>query len=272
MHAEVNRLDQSKLSTYAIEEVNQYEIDAALNKAVLTFLMENFNPVSNRLQQGFEQTKIRNAQITNLVVSNYPLSPSVEGNVVSAALPSNCMWFLSSRSEIWYNCRVLPQTTTVTKRICFIPFLPSAVNMPTYTFEGFNMSVNYDDDTTSFNPIDNLQSYVYPYDYVSFVADYIKNFKEQGFELYYESYKNIYKQNTFILVTTNNIYDSVTITYSEDNAETLVSLDLLVYPQEEIWTRNCPISDQYYGFPKKILSIMPKCAIWNGARMNQIHQ
>jgi hypothetical protein len=133
MHIAVN-LGVQKIASFQVDNLLPEEIEHELNLAMERFIKQKYNPTSNRLGRGFEQSQKRIDDLRHLVVqgtrqSYYPYTTNVFDAhsspifVDRIKLPSDYMFLVSVRPYIMYNCNtditpdILYPTTTKT----FVP-------------------------------------------------------------------------------------------------------------------------------------------------------
>lgn len=158
MHIAVN-LGVQKIASYQSDNLLPEEIDHELNLAVTRFIKQRYNPTSNRLNKGFEQSQKRIDDLRALVVDsqistyNHGVLADSLGKYVYTAnktniyvdrvtLPLDYMFLIGVRGIIHYSCdKVItsnisinydtnPTTNTITKYIASIPMYPAAVSNP----------------------------------------------------------------------------------------------------------------------------------------------
>ena len=158
MHIAVN-LGVQKIASYQSDNLLPEEIDHELNLAVTRFIKQRYNPTSNRLNKGFEQSQKRIDDLRALVVDsqistyNHGVLADSLGKYVYTAnktniyvdrvtLPLDYMFLIGVRGIINYSCdKVItsnisinydtdPTTNTITKYIASIPMYPAAVSNP----------------------------------------------------------------------------------------------------------------------------------------------
>lgn len=155
MHIAVN-LGVQKIASYQSDNLLPEEIDHELNLAVTRFIKQKYNPTSNRLNKGFEQSQKRIDDLRALVVDsqistyNHGVLADSLGKYVYTAnktniyvdrvtLPLDYMFLIGVRGIIHYSCdKVITSNTTsitydpdsIVKYVASIPMYPAAVSNP----------------------------------------------------------------------------------------------------------------------------------------------
>lgn len=149
MHIAVN-LGVQKIASYQSDNLLPEEIDHELNLAVTRFIKQRYNPTSNRLNKGFEQSQKRIDDLRALVVDsqistyNHGVLADSLGKYVYTAnktniyvdrvtLPLDYMFLIGVRGIINYSCdKVITSNTSIdytaeptTKFIANIPLFPN---------------------------------------------------------------------------------------------------------------------------------------------------
>jgi len=150
MHIAVN-LGVQKIASYQVDVLLPEEIDHELNLAVTRFIKQRYNPTSNRLNKGFEQSQKRIDDLRALVVDskistyNHGVLADSLGKYVYTAnrtnvyvdrvtFPLDYMFLIGVRGVVDYSCnKVITSTTTISynltpirKYITTIPLFPNA--------------------------------------------------------------------------------------------------------------------------------------------------
>lgn len=121
MHIAVN-MGVQKIASFQTDTLLPQEIDFELNIAMMRFIKQRYNPTSNRLGKGFEQSQKRIDDLRNLVVSTISSTVSTGGflqdsigwyiyntsttNIYMerAILPLDYLFLVSVSAEVHYNC------------------------------------------------------------------------------------------------------------------------------------------------------------------------
>jgi hypothetical protein len=157
MHIAVN-LGVQKIASYQVDNLLPEEIDHELNLAMTRFIKQKYNPSSNRLGKGFEQSQKRIDDLRALVVDaqtdtyNHGILSDVLGKYVytanrtniyvdRATLPLDYMFLVGVRGIVNYSCdKVITSNPSITfatpttrKYLVAIPMYPSyATNLNDY--------------------------------------------------------------------------------------------------------------------------------------------
>jgi len=157
MHIAVN-LGVQKIASYQVDVLLPEEIDHELNLAMTRFIKQKYNPSSNRLGKGFEQSQKRIDDLRALVVDaqietfNHGILSDVLGKYVYTAnrtniyvdrttLPLDYMFLVGVRGIVDYSCdSLITGNSSITfalpttrKYIVAIPMYPSyATNLNDY--------------------------------------------------------------------------------------------------------------------------------------------
>lgn len=149
MHIAVN-LGVQKIASYQVDVLLPEEIDHELNLAMTRFIKQKYNPSSNRLGKGFEQSQKRIDDLRALVVDaqietyNHGILNDLLGKYVYTAnrsniyvdrvtLPLDYMFLVGVRGIVNYSCdKVITSNkditynrNVVTKYVIAIPMYPS---------------------------------------------------------------------------------------------------------------------------------------------------
>ena len=137
MHISVN-LGVQKIASLQADTLLPQEIDFELNIAMMRFIKQRYNPLSNRMGRGFEQSQKRIDDLRNLVVTANSTTISTGGFLTDALghyiyttsttniymeraiLPLDYLFLVSVSAEVHYNCATtianqLVTTTTTTE-------------------------------------------------------------------------------------------------------------------------------------------------------------
>lgn len=137
MHIAVN-LGVQKIASFQADILLPQEIDFELNIAMMRFVKQRYNPMSNRQGKGFEQSQKRVDDLRNLVVTTSSdtimtggfLFDALGGYIYTtsttniymerATLPLDYLFLVSVSAEVHYNCNTtilnqLVNTTTSTE-------------------------------------------------------------------------------------------------------------------------------------------------------------
>ena len=112
MHIAVNQGVQ-KIASFQVDNLLPQEIDHELNLAMMRFVKQKFNPTSNRIGKGFEQSQKRIDDLRTLLVehSNYTDSQGIvytsnysDVYVDRYTLPLDYLFLVSVRTLVQYAC------------------------------------------------------------------------------------------------------------------------------------------------------------------------
>lgn len=127
MHIAVN-LGVQKIASFQADLLLPQEIDHELNLAMMRFIKQRFNPTSNRLGKGFEQSQKRIDDLRTLLVGHSGPTAS-QGQVYTSnysniyvdryTLPLDYLFLVSVRADVYYKCNVNIQNllTLVTETV-----------------------------------------------------------------------------------------------------------------------------------------------------------
>jgi len=182
MHIAVN-LGVQKIASYQVDVLLPEEIDHELNLAMTRFIKQKYNPSSNRLGKGFEQSQKRIDDLRALVVDaqietfNHGILSDVLGKYVYTAnrtniyvdrttLPLDYMFLVGVRGIVDYSCdSLITGNSSITfalpttrKYIVAIPMYPSyATNLNDYVLSTIVFNDFTGVQTTGFTNYNNLK-------------------------------------------------------------------------------------------------------------------
>jgi hypothetical protein len=138
MHIAVN-LGVQKIASFQVDNLLPEEIDHELNLAMLRFIKQRYNPTSNRLGKGFEQSQKRIDDLSHLVVqhADYTFTPYINEVLSSTTspiyvdritLPADYMFLVSLRARVAHNCGevITPLFANKTYRFVEVDLTPPA--------------------------------------------------------------------------------------------------------------------------------------------------
>lgn len=182
MHIAVN-LGVQKIASYQSDNLLPEEIDHELNLAVTRFIKQRYNPTSNRLNKGFEQSQKRIDDLRALVVDsqistyNHGVLADSLGKYVYTAnktniyvdrvtLPLDYMFLIGVRGIINYSCdKVITSNTLITydtdfivKHVASIPMYPAVSNPENY----YITNIIYTDNNGSTTMFENSNNVTLP--------------------------------------------------------------------------------------------------------------
>jgi|694.fasta_scaffold45757_5 hypothetical protein len=164
MHIAVN-LGVQKIASFQADILLPQEIDFELNIAMMRFIKQRYNPMSNRQGRGFEQSQKRVDDLRNLVVTTNSNTLSTGGFLLDAlgwyiyntsntniyiekaTLPLDYLFLVSVTAEVHYNCNgpinvdtqlVNEVTTTDWVKMSLTPPLPGYILTSISYFDGVN--------------------------------------------------------------------------------------------------------------------------------------
>lgn len=179
MHIAVN-LGVQKIASYQVDVLLPEEIDHELNLAVTRFIKQRYNPTSNRLNKGFEQSQKRIDDLRALVVDskistyNHGVLADSLGKYVYTAnrtnvyvdrvtLPLDYMFLIGVRGVVDYSCNKVITSATIdysveptTKYIASIPMYPTVSNPEDYYITTIIYTDNNNGNTPMFNNSNNV--------------------------------------------------------------------------------------------------------------------
>ena len=228
MHIEINQNLQQVASNRTRKFLPQ-EIDWAINKNINRYIQ--FLIGKSRL--GFEDTQINIDSIRPLIVPNiniplykYELKPiGTNINKYYTVLPPDYSYLISDSTYVIDKCKytIIDSEQTYTEVYILQPL--SAKTTPPY-YQTLSITIN----GIVFNipqdlPLDNMyKGYDNKYD-ISFLTDLIlKFFKSQGVNLYWERYGEVFKPNSYIVITDEYIssnYNMIIDGINQKNVTTL---------------------------------------------------
>ena len=151
MHIAVN-LGVQKIASYQVDVLLPEEVDHELNLAMTRFIKQKYNPSSNRLGKGFEQSQKRIDDLRALVVDaqtdtyNHGILSDLLGKYVytanrtniyvdRATLPLDYMFLVGIRGIVNYSCdKVITSNRSITyPRRGITKYLVSIPMYPSYT-------------------------------------------------------------------------------------------------------------------------------------------
>lgn len=159
MHIAVN-LGVQKIASFQADILLPQEIDFELNIAMMRFVKQRYNPMSNRQGKGFEQSQKRVDDLRNLVVTTSSdtimtggfLFDALGGYIYTtsttniymerATLPLDYLFLVSVSAEVHYNCNttILDQLVNTTTSTEFVKtsLTPPAPGYTLTTVEYYN--------------------------------------------------------------------------------------------------------------------------------------
>lgn len=243
VHAAIN-LDLQEINSNVFGNVSPQEIDMVLYQEILEFIRDNIEPLSNKLQQGFQQTGKRYDNIKDVITKAPVALYRNNDNSLYGTLPRDYFKYVACRSGIYNNCNTTEVTTT-TQTVYVNTFkLKDDTTAPLYnSFSIFNdqgSEIFFDasDIDSSFS----LNSAKEKFTLVSLILEDFNN-QGLGLEIYWEWYNGQYEEGSFWLVGSsdyeigieyeNSSLDETIVLAAETSARTVYSLD-------SVTTKNYP--------------------------------
>lgn len=211
MHIAVN-LGVQKIASFQADILLPQELDFELNTAMMRFIKQRYNPMSNRQGKGFEQSQKRVDDLRNLVVTTNSNTISTGGflfdalggyiyntntsniYIEKATLPLDYLFLVSVSAEVHYNCisrinvdteLVNETTTTDWVKMSLTPPSPGYILTGISYFDGANwvsaVNLPLGEEITSDNLIltTNYQGGFIP----SYNANVVENLNDTGAQL-----------------------------------------------------------------------------------------
>ena len=211
MHIAVN-LGVQKIASFQADILLPQEVDFELNIAMMRFIKQRYNPMSNRQGKGFEQSQKRVDDLRNLVVTTNSNTISTGGflfdalggyiyntsttniYIEKATLPLDYLFLVSVSAEVHYNCNsrinvdtelVNEVTTTDWVKMSLTPPFPGYILTGISYFDGVNwasaVNLPLGEEITSDNLIltTNYQGGFIP----SYNANIVENLNDTGAQL-----------------------------------------------------------------------------------------
>lgn len=175
----------------------QYDqaVDIALNKAQNRIIKDRLFPNSNTPYK-FEINQKYASDIQVLIVTDKELDVFKNGVKSYGELPYDFAYLLSDSSFVVEDCDTeafADSSETDTERVKIIPFETAKTVAPYY--QTVITSVDTNVATSTFTGYQTKEEKVY------LVDEIIRSFKNQGQNVYWEQYKDIYRKESFLLVT-----------------------------------------------------------------------
>ena len=183
--------------------------DMALNYAVLQFIENRTSAKSNRKQEGLEDTQKRYDDLKDLKSANkVPTYKSDNYNRVFSILPSDYYKLISLGGKVKYSKFNLLKESVTDHIYCrFLPFPDNNIDGESYR----NFSIAYVSNHQKLNTLFNINNYpnvpkLFSRDskfvLVNLVLETINS--NPDYNIYWEQWNNIYKKDTFIIITNQN--------------------------------------------------------------------
>ena len=173
-------------------------VDLPINTAISKFVRDSVKPVNNT--DRFEINESRRQDIQSIITLNKELTLiEYDGNIsYSANLPPDFKYLINDRTILVEDCETEftnSSETIIERYICFDFANSQAASGDMYK------NINIIIDTTSY-PITTV-GFTSVKDKVYLISVIINEFKNQGIDIYWETYKNVFTPSSFILPTTN---------------------------------------------------------------------
>jgi len=209
MHTEI-QAEMNKMNSFLFDTFSRQEVDIAINRSILRFLNQKYSSKSNLMKRGFEMSQKRIDDLRSLVVSNYigkatiPASSDPDVNEkVNFEFPGNYYHAVASRFRLAHNqCgSIAPQVTTelYSYAVLNMSNFPSDTNIGTIKIaETAETSITIELPAAGVN-------YSFPED-TSLIASILMQKLIKAFvnysdvEFFWESYKDLYFQNSIIIL------------------------------------------------------------------------
>ncbi len=209
MHTEI-QAEMNKMNSFLFDTFSRQEVDIAINRSILRFLNQKYSSKSNLMKRGFEMSQKRIDDLRALVVSNYigkaTIPPSTDPDVnekVNFELPGNYYHAVAARFRVAHNqCgSIVPTATTQLYNYAVLNMsdFPSNTDIGTIKItetEDTNITVEF--------PAAGV-NYSFPED-TSLIASILMQKLTKAFanypliEFFWESYKDLYFQNSIIIL------------------------------------------------------------------------
>lgn len=209
MHLQVNQRLQ-EIASYKRDKFNPEEVDLALNKAMYRML-------ERAVSQSFQNSQVNLVHVNALINKNevgeviipsstdplyeYPLLP------LYTVLPSDFYWLVNARAEVvedTFNCSTAPNLTTTNylEYVATVAF-PDLDSAPYYD----SVRVRWNNTTDIYTAPSAISAgFSSPYSkyvVVNHILEYFyRNPSYTNLRVYWERYRDVYYQDTFIFVST----------------------------------------------------------------------
>jgi len=210
MHTEI-QAEMNKMNSFLFDTFTRQEVDIAINRSILRFLNQKYSSKSNLLKRGFEMSQKRIDDLRSLVVSNYigkaTIPPSSDPDIeekVNFEFPGNYYHAVASRFRVAHNqCGSIAPTVSqgeaYTYALLNMSDFPSDTNIGTIKVnEVIDTSITVELSAGGIN-------YSFPED-TSLIASILMQKLTKAFannslvEFFWESYKELYFQNSIIIL------------------------------------------------------------------------
>jgi hypothetical protein len=209
------QLNSNRKRSYAPEA-----IDHIYNMKMLEYISTRSNVKTNLKFEGREST-IKRVEDLKSLKARKTLPAYIEDSFLSyVILPSNYREFKDAECNIVYNCRGFSSavpTSVISIGICILPFLDSDATSDFFSDFEILLSDTVGVISTLFSinnygNLSNLNSNDIKFEIINLVLDSVI-LSNKDVEIYWEHYGSEYHAESFIIVDTNNNYDSSTISY-----------------------------------------------------------
>lgn len=272
MHIAV-RQGLEKIDSFQDEHFFADEIDLQLNRSQDRFiedLIDNFN----------EDKQVRLSYVSNLITRNKKLDAIIsestdsdyQANSVYSILPSDYKYLLNSRSNTYRDttypgCETLLSssisTSTYTEYIAIVPWPEPSSAFNNLYFHRPRIEVDSVDIYRAPISIGTFSELTSKFVIINNIIESINRDSTLPYEVYWEQYRDIYYQNTFIFVSNDAsvdtdvvraiVYEDDTTTEDVATSDTFSSTDYLVYnPSSSLLSNQYPNrileSEESYNF------------------------
>lgn len=203
-------------------------IDIALNKAESRIIKDRLFPLDDNPDK-FEINQKFVSDIQVLIQLDVELKVFKEGKKSYGVLPYDFSYLLSNRSLVVEDCKegFTNSTESKSERVVVIPFTSAKTVSPYYTKIVAQAA-------TATKQFDYPTGYVTKEEKVYLVDKVISMYKELGYTVYWETYKDIYRSESFLLITYDltvsfglSVDMATVVTSNIDNPVTVFKLPLV---------------------------------------------
>lgn len=193
--------------------VEDEELDFILNKNQLNYIKTKYNPTSNKLVKGFEQSEKRIQDLSKLHIVNYSDTAYVtdDSNRFRFNLPQDLMFITSITAMVFYkNCGSITYSTTE-ETVSYFKFKLNTSSLLSFVdFDVLQSGVSILTSTSDFS------NYLLPEDLQAFIT-LLKERNNSNYRITYETFYDIYEQGTLFFEWIGAGTIPATLTLKYDN-------------------------------------------------------
>lgn len=221
MHQELEQ-ELQRIDSNAFEVFHPAVRDMMLTKTMHRFITSRISELGNRKRKGFQDSLKRDQDLQSLLVFDEEVPVVLTPlEYVRGRFPQDLLFYVKGRAPIYYDCNGVTQTpTTYNEYYYILNFDDDVPYTGTKIWDGASTTV-YDPDDAA-----DLITEMGNKDEKFYLINVILNSALDGWKIYWQSYRDVYAKDSFIIVAPDNSVPTLqldvnSVTVETDNVRTL---------------------------------------------------